>query len=224
MKTLIYGAGATGRMAAFMLKGSNQEYELVDDMADDLPFFEIYEKQVYSLSDALTHLPFDEYEALVCVGYQHGKGGMNARREELSRHLLDLGYALRGLSVTSDKLSMAHARCSKSMILGGTEFHTNVILEPGCFLGSNVTVGHDVRIGAYSWINSGVSIDGSAKIGRRCVIGSNAVVGAGVTLGDRTLVGPGAVVLRDTAPDAVVLAAPSEVQRFSSDVYGGMAK
>jgi len=200
-KVVVYGAGSMARTIMAELG------EEVAGVVADNSGGRLGRHIVRAAVDIGNFFPPMHYEVVLAIGYQHGL--MNGRRAELFEKLTRWRYAFRNNGTVSLSGSVWHA---------GSKAGVNV------FVGSNVTVGHDAVVGDHAWVNSGVSIDGGAVIGERCVIGANAVIGAGVTLGARTLVGPGCVVLRDTEPNSVYIAAAPVRQRFSSDVFGSVMK
>lgn len=206
-RVLIYGKGATARVLA--TNWGACEVVCFDD-ADVV--------ELGGWSNLRLRWSPDDYTYAIGIGYQHE--GMNARRAAIFGTMAHQGYrpAFSGLE-------------QQDIIIGaGTHWGGWCALGPGshvgvnCMINAGAMLGHDVKIGDHTWVNSSVVFDGGAVVGARCVIGSGAVIGAGVRLGPRTLVGPGAVVLRDTPPDGVVLAATCELQRFTSDVYGSLVK
>jgi sugar O-acyltransferase (sialic acid O-acetyltransferase NeuD family) len=212
MKTIIYGAGATARMAAALL--GDQVGGVVADYASSYGSSQLGQHSIYEAARLQTLFPPHRFSLLICIGYQHG--GMNAKREQLYELYKAAGY---GFDVVLPPYppKVIGEGC---MLLPGVVVHDNVQIGVNCFVSSNTVIGHDVQVGAHSWINANVSIDGGAVVGEKCVIGAGAVIGAGVKLGARTLVGPGAVVLRDTEPGGVYLAPVAKRHRFSSNVFG----
>ena len=205
MKTLIYGSGATARL---IVRFAPYVHGVIEDYPSHQPAGSPL------LNRPTLKLPQPDCELIIGVGYQHGEGGMNKRREEIA----EIGCPLASV-IFSFGVRNIGTGC---VVLPGTILHDNSCIGRNCFIASNVTVGHDVCIGDHSWVNSGVALDGSAIVGRRCVIGANAVIGAGVKLGERVLIGPGAVVLRDVPDGGVVLAPESVLHRFNSSVFGRM--
>lgn len=211
MKTVIYGSGATARMAAEYLAnfhaGTVADFIENDNITiGDLPIFDA--------SALMQKFPPENYAIIICIGYQHG--GMNAKRKMLYELLDESCYYF--TSVYPDQYGPNDFGAG-SFIMDGVILHTGAYVGNNCYIASNTVIGHDVEIHDHVWINANVSIDGGATIGEQCVIGAGAVIGAGVRLGERTLVGPGAVVLRDTEPDSVYLAPEAVKHRFSSNVF-----
>lgn len=92
--------------------------------------------------------------------------------------------------------------------LDSTQVHNRVKIDDLVFIAHNVVIGEDTLVIANA------EISGSAKIGRGCWIGPSASLINGVSVGDRAYVGIGAVVLKDVAPDTVVVGNPARFLRM----------
>lgn len=92
--------------------------------------------------------------------------------------------------------------------------HITVNLKVGKFvwINSGNLIGHDVQIGEYSTLFSGINVGGYAHIGTDCVIGSGAIIKPGVTIGDGAIVGAGAVVVKDVPSGVVVMGNPAKAK------------
>ncbi len=60
----------------------------------------------------------------------------------------------------------------------------------GVKVDSQVQVGHNATVGAYTMLCAQVGIAGSAKIGSRCIAAGQSGVGHGISIGDGTILGP----------------------------------
>jgi len=98
----------------------------------------------------------------------------------------------------------------------GGLFERKVSLGPDVKVGAFVTilsttiVGYDVHIGDYCQIASFVFIGGGVRIGNDVVIHPHATILPGLTVGDGAVVGAGAVVIRDVAPSTTVIGNPAK--------------
>lgn len=68
---------------------------------------------------------------------------------------------------------------------------------------------HDVRIGAYSMVGSGVVVSGGVQIGSGCYIASGSVIRDGINIGNGAMVGLGSVVVKDVPEGAIVAGNPA---------------
>lgn len=105
--------------------------------------------------------------------------------------------------------------------LTGIEIHPAARIGPRLFIdhGMGVVIGETAEIGADVTIYHGVLLGGvSLSRGKRHpTIGNNVVIGAGakvlgaITVGDHSRIGANAVVLKDVAPEKVVVGVPGKV-------------
>jgi sugar O-acyltransferase (sialic acid O-acetyltransferase NeuD family) len=81
------------------------------------------------------------------------------------------------------------------------------------WINQGTSVGHDVTIGDYTTLFSGIQIGGGVSIGSGCVIGSGAIILPGKKIGDRSIVGGGSVVAKDIPPRVVAAGVPAKIIR-----------
>ncbi|MFF3831168.1 serine O-acetyltransferase EpsC [Streptomyces sp. NPDC002455] len=115
-------------------------------------------------------------------------------------------------------------------VTGGIEIHPGASLGRRVFIdhgaavvigetarvGDDVTIFHQVTLGAVGWWRDGRREPGARRhpvLGDRVVIGTNAIVLGPVTVGDDALVGAGSLVLTDVPPGARVVAPAAEIVR-----------
>ena len=113
-------------------------------------------------------------------------------------------------------------------VTGGIEIHPGARLGRRVFIdhgaavvigetaevGDDVTIFHQVTLGAVGWWRDGRREPGARRhpaVGDRVVIGANEIVLGPVTVGDDALVGAGSLVIADVPPGARVLAPVAEV-------------
>ena len=76
-----------------------------------------------------------------------------------------------------------------------------------------VTIGHHSRIEDYAGFGPAAILCGLVTVERGAFIGAGALLGPNVTVGANALVGAGSVVLRDVAPNSVVVGNPARLIR-----------
>ncbi|MEU5776856.1 serine O-acetyltransferase EpsC [Streptomyces venezuelae] len=84
-----------------------------------------------------------------------------------------------------------------------------VVIGETVEIGDDVTIFHQVTLGAVGWWRDGRRPPGARRhpvVGDRVVIGTNAIVLGPVTVGDDALIGAGSLVLGDVPPGARVAA------------------
>lgn len=96
-----------------------------------------------------------------------------------------------------------------SVVCGGVQLSTNVVLGEHVHLNPGAIVGHDARLDDFVSINPGAVISGEVQVRREVLIGAGAVVLQGLEVRASSLVGAGACVTRDVDRDAVVVGVPA---------------
>jgi serine O-acetyltransferase len=103
-----------------------------------------------------------------------------------------------------------------------------VVIGETAEIGDDVTIFHQVTLGAVGWWRDDRREPGARRhprIGDRVVIGANAIVLGPVTVGDEALIGAGSLVLTDVPPGARVLAPAAQiVPRPSAEERGEPAQ
>lgn len=114
--------------------------------------------------------------------------------------------------------SLVHpsAVVARSAVLG-----ESVVICPQCVISSDAqvgdfvavnvlsSVGHDVKLGAFSTLSSHVDLTGFVQTGEEVFFGSGAKVLPKLKIGARAKIGAGATVMRSVAEDAVIYTAPA---------------
>ena len=94
-----------------------------------------------------------------------------------------------------------------SLVSGSVE---STVLSAGVKLDNLVHIAHDCHIVKYSTITAGVSFCGYVNVGRSVRMAPNSTVLQRLSIGDNAIIGLGAVVLRDVAPDSIIIGNPGK--------------
>ena len=89
----------------------------------------------------------------------------------------------------------------------------NVKVGDFVFINCTSRIGHDVVIGNYTTIFSGLDIGGGVQIGDDCIIGSGVTINPRIKIGNGVVIGGGSVVTRDIPEYVVVAGVPAKVIR-----------
>ena len=212
---VIFGAGDIARLAHFYFS-TDSDHTVVAFTVD----------AAYRNSDTFQGLPlvpFDQvaliyppsaYKMFVAMSYAK----MNQVRAAKYTEARALGYGL--VSYVSSRCSFLtqYPHGDNCFIL---EDNT---VQPFVRLGSNVTlwsgnhIGHDSTIGDHSFISSHVVVSGHVDVGSHCFIGVNATLRNNIRIAEFTLVGAGALVMKDTTPRSVFVAARTAPFSRTSDL------
>jgi sugar O-acyltransferase (sialic acid O-acetyltransferase NeuD family) len=116
-----------------------------------------------------------------------------------------------------------HARVWDSMPFGDNSFvMENNVVQPFARIGSNTVlwsgnhIGHHSTIGDHCFLASHIVVSGGVTIGDYCFIGVNASLRDGIKIAPRCLIGAGALLMKDTEPDQVFMAAATPPSRVPS--------
>lgn len=96
-----------------------------------------------------------------------------------------------------------------SVVCGGVQVSTGVMLGKHVHLNPNATVGHDALLEDFVSINPSATISGSVRVGNGTLVGAGAVVLQGLTLGSRVTVGASACVVKDVLDGKTVKGVPA---------------
>ena len=102
-----------------------------------------------------------------------------------------------------------------------TEIGQGVVIQYGCFISCNVTIGnyvyiqpqcnigHDDTLADGCMISGFANIGGAVSIGNFTYIGLSAIIKEGVAVGDNAIVGMGSAVHKDVPDEMIVLGNPA---------------
>lgn len=203
-KTLgIYGAGGLGREIlelAGIINNRNKRWDDFVFIVDGVTVAEVNGVPVLEYEDAKRRCP--DLEVIIGIGEP-------AVREKKFKLLIEDGINIP---------SLIHPDVH---IPDTTSIGQGVVIQYGCFISCNVTIGNYVyiqpqcNIGHDDILEDGCSVSGFGNIGGNVTIGKftylglSAIVKEGVTIGDYTIIGMGSAVHKDVPDEMVVLGNPA---------------
>lgn len=202
-RLVIVGAGGFGRELlnwAHEAAGSTwSEVTWIDDNAAALDAFSYPQKRIGGLSD---YTPDANDLCVVAIGSPKA-------RQHVVEELRTRGAAFATLRHPSVVVS-ATARIGTGCVLCPLSFvSADAVVEDFVHINALATVGHDVRVGAYTTLSAHVDLTGGVKTGQRAFFGSGARVIPGIRIGDDAVVGAGATVMRSVQDGVTVFAQPA---------------
>lgn len=196
-KLVIVGAGGFAREALCWAEQDNREIlafvansNLTD--IDGIPVYKDFSRLAYGL------------EFLVAVGdpilreklwYQADQAGLKACVPVIHHSVV------RGRHISVERGSIICPNCVLT---------TNVQLGLGVILNLGVTVGHDVRIGAFTTVAPGANISGNVHIGAWCNIGTNAAIREKTVIDAYSVLGMGSVLVKHMPAEQVWAGNPAK--------------
>ncbi len=158
----------------------------------------------------------DCLESLYQQGFKYafitiGNVGINPLREKIAEKLFALGYKFPVIQDPSANVS------------------DSAVIEEGTFVGKNVVVNSEVKIGRFCIINTGAIIEheccvedfthisvgaaicGNVNISKNCMVGARSTVIQGLNIGSNSIVGAGAVVINDLPDNCTAVGIPARI-------------
>lgn len=210
MKTLcIYCCGGMGREIAD-LSDRLKKWDRIIFVDDSVTNRIINEIEVYTLEEVLEKYDKDEIEFIVTAGEPTSRKFIYERLNKGMLNCISIfspGFELSKFS-SVDKGTIIHL---------GVLATCNVRIGYGCLINKHVVIGHDVTIGDYCVLSPNVTIGGNVKVGDNSFIGSGAIIRNGIIIGENSIIGMGAVVLKDVAPNSIMVGNPAKFLRKNDD-------
>ncbi|MBO42987.1 MAG: transferase [Rhodospirillaceae bacterium] len=211
---IIFGIGQIAEVAHYYFS-EDSSYEVAGFTVDDayLDRSELFGLPAVAFENATEQFPPGEFDFFAAVGYDK----MNSVRREKVKLAQTAGY------------DIAHYVSSRAFVWKDFEPRPNLFLledntiQPHAKIGENVTlwsgnhIGHHAVICDDVFLCSHVVVSGAARIGRGSFLGVNATVGDNITIGVENVIGAGALVLKDTADQAVFPAKQTEKSKVPSN-------
>ncbi len=160
-----------------------------------------------TLSDVAEHHKQGVFDSLICaVGYR----SLTARADIFRTFHEDCGIPFATLVDATchvDKTATIGEGC---VLFPGAFVDKGVTLEHNVLLNVCVTIAHDSRVKAHSFLAPRVAVAGFVTIGERCMLGINATLIDNVTLHDDIRIGGGAVVIDNLTEPGLYVGVPAK--------------
>jgi sugar O-acyltransferase (sialic acid O-acetyltransferase NeuD family) len=208
-KVVIFGAGGLSRTVAQYLKHDDR-YTMVGFTVDrnyiEQP--ELDSLPVIAFEDLSDYISPQECKILVVLTLQR-----------ISNHMLDKqkcdeirqkGYSLMTY-VSKDAIVSPGVSIGENVIISpGVVVEPFTKIEDGVIVRSMAYIGHDVKLGEYSYIAPRVAMSGGTSIGAHAFIGINATLRGNIKVGREAVVGAGTTILKNVE-DRAVIKAPQNI-------------
>lgn len=208
----IYGGGGFAREVAWLVASgqshSNVECVAYIDDADPRPAT-LNGLPVCSLNEFLHQHP----GAGVSIGI-----GSPALRRKLAAKCQTSGLAFATLVHSSVLMSDFVTLGAGCIVCAGTILTVNIDLSEHVHINLDCTIGHDVRIGAYSTLSPGVHVSGNVHIGEDVYVGTGVNIINGtedrpLVIGDGCVIGAGSCVTKNLDPHTLYVGVPAVAKK-----------
>ncbi len=217
MKVVIWGAGNTGAMVAYIF--SYDRDIQVAAVLDDDPALEGRTRHgVPVLRPEDRRLKSLRAEGVEAAIVAIGDGRL---RERFSQVLEQNGFRIIN-AIHPDSSISPHVKLGTGVIVSsGVTLYYNPVIGNNVFIGPGVTVTHDTVIEENVELAIGCTIGARVRVGKNAFVGVGATVAARddghLTIGENAIVGIGAAVIDDVPPNAVVVGVPARVVRYRNE-------
>lgn len=202
-RLVIVGAGGFGRellnWADHAVDASWSEVAWVDDNEGALGGFSYAQQRAAALA---TYLPEPNDLCVVAIGSPKA-------RQRVVEDLKARGAAFTTLIHPSAVVSITALIGVGSVLCPLSFVSANAVLQDFVHVNALTSVGHDVRVGAFTTLSAHVDLTGGVETGERAFFGSGARVIPGIRIGHDAVVGAGATVMRNVQDGVTVFAQPA---------------
>jgi sugar O-acyltransferase (sialic acid O-acetyltransferase NeuD family) len=141
--------------------------------------------------------------------YFHCAVGSNQQRHKLTEQFEAAGFQAATIMDPQTVIS------PRATLGAGCYVAPRCYIGPRAVVGRHVlinvsaSVGHHSTIGDFAQVCPGVRVNGHCQVGRMAFLGSNAVIHPGKRVGENATVAAGSFVVRDVAPNTLVVGVPA---------------
>src|SRR5262245_8214952 len=201
----VYGGGGFAREVAWLAEACGHHVVGFIDAHERLRGRIINDLRVFSLDDAVRHLP----EALVVAGV-----GSPVVRERVMARATGVGFTPGTLIHPRTERSKWVTVGAGSVICAGNILTTNITLGAHVQINLDCTIGHDVVMEDFVTLAPGVHVSGWVRLERGVYVGTGANIINGterqpLTIGAGTVIGAGACVARSIPPGVTAVGVPA---------------
>lgn len=203
---LIFGANHLGRAAKEIFEANgNVVYGFLDD-DKKMHNTELDETFVLGSTDddGFLKLIGKKCEAFVAVDDNRLRKGITKMLHEI-RHVQPVNAIHRDAAI-SKHVELGYGNfIDQGVKIGvGTKISSHCVLQAGCILGVEISLGDFVQVGPGSVISAGV------KVGEEVFIGSGVTIVSGITIGKGARIGAGSVVIASVKAGETVFGNPAQ--------------
>lgn len=216
MKTIIYGNGA---MAKVLYSYARHSMDIVGFTVDDACIAD-GENEYLSLplvrfSHAEQVFEPSQHQIIIAMGYLE----MNDLRERKYQEAKQKGYSFTSYIHPGFILHDGVTVGENSIILDYVSVHPGSKIGRGCFISSNVNIGHDCLIADNNWINSGVAIAGGCEVGTGCFFGVNSALTHGLKVGDKNFIAANTLLTKSSEDEQVYISEAGQLFKLKSKSF-----
>ncbi len=194
--------------------GQSIQHYAVNNGFDVVGFFDDFQKEEYingvsvlgKLSDIEDSFNNNLFDTLICaIGYNH----LKARQDVYNRFHNDCHIPFATIVDKSCHVDSSAHIGEGSVMFPGAFVDKSVELGENVLLNVCVTIAHDTKVKAHTFISPRVAIAGFSTIGSRCMIGINSTIIDNVKIGDDIRLGGGTLVIKDLEKPGLYVGSPA---------------
>ena len=205
MNLAIYGSGGLGREVLDLAKAINMDTEVWDRYVfiDDVkPEPVICDTAVFTFEEFKTAFNQANVKIVIAVGEPQ-------IRHMLRERVAASGFTLQALIHPGAFIGTDTCVGEGSIVQYGCFVSCNVTIGSSVLLQPNASVGHDSVIGSDAVLSTYTAVSGVCTIGERVYIGVSVPIKEHISIGADTIIGMGSVVLRDIPSNVVAIGNPA---------------